>query len=78
LADAKGRVAPGYDADLVLVDPGRSTVFQSRAMRSRQRHGALEGLRSRFAIRAVYVRGVPADTAKGRFVRPATPAPARS
>ena len=78
LDDAKGRIAPGYDADIVLVDPRRATVFRARAMRSRQRHGALEGLRSGFAIRSVYVRGTPANEASGRFVRPAMPARARS
>lgn len=78
LGEAKGRIAPGYDADLVLVDPRRSTVFQARGMRSRQRHGALQGKRSSFSIRSVYVRGVSAAQASGRFVRPATPVRARS
>ena len=78
LAESKGRIAPGYDADLVLVDPRRATRFQARAMKSRQRHGALEGLRSSFAIKAVYVRGVAAARSTGRFVRPATPVPERS
>ncbi len=78
LGESKGRIAPGYDADLVLVDPHRPTVFSARSMRSRQRHGALEGLRSSFSIRSTYLRGAPvfangrlAGGATGRLVRPA-------
>jgi dihydroorotase len=78
LAESKGRIAAGYDADLVLVDPRRPTVFQARAMRSRQLHGALEGLRSSFSIKSVYLRGTPAARASGRQVRPLTRAPERS
>ena len=78
LAESKGRIEPGYDADLVLVDPARSTAFRASAMRSRQRHGALEGQRSSFAIKAVYVRGTAAARAAGRHVRPATRVPERS
>jgi dihydroorotase len=78
LAGSKGRITPGHDADLVLVDPRRSTVVAARSMRSRQRHGALDGLRSSFAIKAVYGRGVPAARASGRLVPPATPVPAPS
>jgi dihydroorotase len=72
LGDTKGCIAPGYDADLVLVDPRRPTVFHARGMKSRQTHGALEGLRSSFSIKAVYVRGTPVARSAGRFVRPAT------
>ncbi len=78
LAESKGRIAPGFDADLVLVDPNKPTVFQPRMMRSRQRHGALDGHRSSFSINSVYVRGVPvtaqgrrAGAPAGRMVRPA-------
>jgi len=77
LGESKGRIAPGYDADLVLVDPRRTTRFAASAMKSRQRHGALEGLTSSFAIKAVYVRGTPAARASGRMVRPATREPGR-
>ena len=76
--ESKGRIAPGYDADLVLVDPTRPTVYAARAMRSKQRHSALEGLRSSFSIRSVYLRGAPAGRAAGRYVPPATLSPAHS
>jgi len=55
--ESKGQITPGFDADLVLVDPRRGTEFRPSLMRSRQRHGALEGMRSSFSIAEVYVRG---------------------
>lgn len=71
LSESKGRIAPGYDADLVVIDPKRSTRFAPRSMRSRQKHGALEGLNASFAIAAVYLRGVRAGArTSGRMVRP--------
>lgn len=71
---SKGAVAPGFDADIVLVDPRGKTRVAARDMRSRQRHGAMEGLEFDFAIRRVYLRGEPAGhsrTPRGRMVRPA-------
>jgi dihydroorotase-like cyclic amidohydrolase len=74
----KGAIRPGADADLVLADPNAETLVSSGAMHSRQRHGALEGQRFGFAIRAVYSRGelVARDgepvgrPGRGRLVRP--------
>jgi allantoinase len=57
LQESKGRVAPGFDADLVIVDPKKSTVFRPAIMKSKQKHGALEGLESSFSIVEVYLRG---------------------
>ena len=78
LGETKGRIAAGFDADLVVVDPKRSTVFAPAMMRSRQRHGALEGMKVGFSIRATYLRGRPvfrngrlATGTAGRMVRPA-------
>jgi dihydroorotase len=78
LGPRKGAIAPGADADLVLVDPDGETVVTPDAMRSRQRHGVLAGRRFGFAVRAVYARGelvardgVPvAGPGRGRLVRP--------
>ena len=71
-------LAPGYDADLVVVDPHQSTTFSARSMRSRQKHGALEGLKVSFAINSVYLRGTPVyangrvtSRPSGRMVGPA-------
>ena len=78
LTESKGRIAAGFDADVVVVDPARSTTFGPRMMRSRQRHGALNGLKSSFVIDSVYVRGIPVfsggrmgSRVTGRMVRPA-------
>jgi len=57
LSSRKGALRPGADADLVLVDPNAETRVSAEAMHSRQRHGALEGQRFGFAIRAVWSRG---------------------
>ena len=85
LGESKGRIAPGYDADLVVVDPKQPTTFSPRSMRSRQRHGALEGMKVSFAITSVYLRGVQvyangrlSTKASGRMVRPVPGVPANS
>ena len=57
LQESKGRIAPGFDADLAIVDPRRGTAFRPAIMRSKQKHGAMEGLESSFSIAEVYVRG---------------------
>jgi dihydropyrimidinase len=74
----KGAIEPGADADLVLVDPAGETRVAVARMHSRQRHGALDGQRFGFAVRAVYSRGelVARDgepvglPGRGRLVRP--------
>jgi allantoinase len=78
LAESKGAIAAGYDADVVVVDPRRKTVVRPSAMRSRQRHGAMEGKQLGFTVRDVYVRGEAVirdgrkvGRASGRMVRPA-------
>jgi dihydroorotase-like cyclic amidohydrolase len=57
MQESKGRISPGFDADLAIVDPRRGTVFRPAMMRSKQKHGAMEGLGSSFSIVEVYVRG---------------------
>ena len=72
LSNSKGAIAPGYDADLVVVDPDAQTVVLAREMRSKQKRGALEGQKFDFVIDSVYLRGEPAgERARGRMVRPA-------
>jgi dihydroorotase-like cyclic amidohydrolase len=77
LQESKGRISPGFDADLVMVDPRRPTVVRPALMRSRQKHCALEGLESSYSIAEVYVRGRPVvregrkvGAAIGRMVAP--------
>jgi len=57
LQGSKGTIAPGYDADLVIVDPNQPTRVRPEIMRSRQRHGALDGMEFGFTVREVYLRG---------------------
>lgn len=71
---SKGAIAPGFDADVVIVDPAARTRVAAREMRSRQRHSALEGSEFDFGIKRVFLRGEPVgdgDKARGRMVRPA-------
>ena len=73
LEESKGAIAAGYDADIVIVDPNRRTAVRPAGMRSRQRHGALDGKEFGFAIEEVFVRGESAargGRARGRWVRP--------
>ena len=73
LHESKGAIAPGYDADLVIVDPNRKSAVRPSLMRSRQRHGALEGKEFGFAIEQVYLRGEALSRTRpptGRMVRP--------
>lgn len=77
LGESKGAIAPGYDADLVVVDPKGKTVVRPAIMLSRQRHGALDGKEFGFSVRDVYLRGevvardgVKVGRAAGRMVRP--------
>ncbi len=73
LEQSKGAIASGYDADIALVDPRGTTTIAPHEMRSRQRHGAMEGRRFDFAIKQVFLRGELLDGARprGRMVRPA-------
>ena len=69
LEGSKGSIAPGFDADIVIVDPNARTQVREDAMRSRQRRGALDGREFDFSIEQVYVRGeVAGDRARGRMV----------
>ncbi len=77
LQESKGTIAPGFDADIVIVDPNRLTLVRPEMMRSRQRHSALGGMDFGFGVRETYVRGklVSRDgkrqgRAAGRMVRP--------
>ncbi|HEX9364884.1 MAG TPA: dihydroorotase family protein [Candidatus Dormibacteraeota bacterium] len=74
LEESKGAIAPGFDADIVIVDPTGNTHVRADQMRSRQRHGALEGMNFDFAIKDVFLRGesvARGGKPRGRMVRPA-------
>ena len=78
LQETKGAIAPGYDADIVIVDPNRTTRVTPALMKSRQRHAALDGKEFGFAVRDVFLRGqavvregTRVGRPGGRMVRPA-------
>ncbi len=78
LKETTGTIATGFDADLVIIDPARTTLLRPQLMRSRQRRGAFDGMDFRFGVRDVFLRGraIVRDgkligRASGRMVRPA-------
>ncbi|HKC19907.1 MAG TPA: dihydroorotase family protein [Candidatus Dormibacteraeota bacterium] len=72
LENSKGAIAPGFDADIVIVNPKARSAVRPQAMRSRQKRSALDGHEFEFAIEEVFLRGAPAgDRSQGRMVRPA-------
>lgn len=73
LQESKGAIATGFDADIVIVDPKARTRVKPERMRSRQRHGALEGKEFDFSIKEVLLRGesvLRGTRPTGRMVRP--------
>jgi allantoinase len=71
LQETKGSIAPGFDADIVIVDPNRATLVTPALMKSRQRHTALDGKEFGFAVRDVFVRGQAVVREGTRVGRPA-------
>ena len=68
----KGRIAAGYDADLVLVDRGVKYELKAEDLKQRHAISPYIGQQFRGVIRHTLLRGVDAPgQSKGRFVRPA-------
>ena len=69
----KGRLEPGADADLVLVDPGVESVLRAADLRYRHPHSPYVGRHLRGRIAGTWLRGrrVVAGEPRGRLVRPA-------
>lgn len=53
----KGDIAPGFDADLVLVDPDRSFVASGELSMSSQGYSVFEGMEMSASITGTYLRG---------------------
>ena len=74
----KGRVEPGFDADLCLIDLGAETELREADLHYRHRHSPYVGRRFRGRVVRTLVRGrtvwrdgeVTAGPGSGRFVRP--------
>jgi allantoinase len=72
----KGDIAPGYDADVALLDPGRRFTVRAAASPSAQGYTPFEGLELTGQVQATFLRGRPvyADGSvvgppRGRYVR---------
>jgi allantoinase len=72
----KGDIAPGFDADLVLLDPERSFVVRAAESESGQGYTPFEGLQLSGKVMATYLRGdcIYTDgkvigTPRGRYLR---------
>ncbi|MFA5852817.1 MAG: dihydropyrimidinase [Spirochaetales bacterium] len=57
LYPSKGEIAPGSDADLVVIDPEANGVFSRSTLLQRNDYTPYEGIRRRGAIRTTLVRG---------------------
>lgn len=55
---SKGRVAPGYDADIALVDPSRSWTVAAGESESTQGYSPFEGFEMTAQVTDTFVRGV--------------------
>lgn len=61
LGACKGLLAPGYDADLVLLDPAGRTTVRDADQRSKARYTPFDGLSVPWALSGVYLRGALID-----------------
>jgi allantoinase len=66
----KGDIAPGYDADLVLVDPQESFVVRAAESESKQGYTPFEGMELSGRVKTTFLRGKAIYDA-GKVVGPA-------
>jgi allantoinase len=78
----KGDIAPGYDADLVLLDPERTFTVRAAGSPSAQGYTPFEGQELKGEVmttflrgQVVYDRGGVVGPARGRYLRRPTPGP---
>jgi dihydroorotase len=71
LGTSKGLLAPGFDADLLLLDPKGATTVRDEDQRSKARYTPFDGMSVPWALRDVYLRGIvfeEHDAARGKIV----------
>jgi allantoinase len=72
----KGDIAPGYDADIVLVDPHESFVVRADESESVQGYSPFEGVELSGRVKSTFLRGAliydngnVVGPAKGQYLR---------
>ena len=65
----KGRLEPGADADVVLVDCSAETVLRADDLRYRHKHSPFVGRRMRARIVRAWLRGRPIGEQRGQLVK---------
>jgi allantoinase len=81
----KGDIAPGFDADIVLVDPGETFVVRAAESESHQGYSPFEGVELSGRVKSTFLRGSliydngkVVGSARGEYLqRPRTDAPVR-
>ncbi|MGF6177969.1 dihydroorotase [Ensifer sp. 4252] len=79
LKDRKGGLAAGLDADLVVLDPGRSTVVRHGDQLSKARLTPFDGLSVPYRIEQVFLKGreigqaAPSEICSGQVILPLPP-----
>jgi len=73
---SKGDIAPGYDADIALVDPHDTFVVHANESESKQGYSPFEGLELTGRVKTTFLRGVPVfhggnvlGPARGQYLR---------
>ena len=66
----KGDIAPGYDADIALVDPDESFLVRAAESESHQGYSPFEGLQLTGRVKSTFLRGVPVYH-DGKIIGPA-------
>ncbi len=66
----KGDIAPGYDADIALVDPHESFLVRAAESESHQGYSPFEGLQLTGRVKSTFLRGVPVYR-NGKIIGPA-------
>jgi len=66
----KGDIAPGYDADIALVDPHESFLIRAAESESKQGYSPFEGLQLTGRVKSTFLRGVPVYR-NGKIIGPA-------
>ena len=59
LSDRKGKIAVGYDADLVVWDPAEEFSVNPQLLHHRHKLTPYSGRRLRGVVKQTYVRGLP-------------------